>query len=122
MGERGLFNRQERTYLVATRTHDSDNSGDDQHQKVPCGSESQTRANHEQGANHQHSAAAYSVRGGCQEQGNDRVSDQREGEKQPSLRLTEPQPSKVERQNHGQRAVCEEADKASQEKQPCVVS
>ena len=109
MRERGLLNRQKRPNLIATWTHDPDRSGDDKEQEVVRTGEGKTGASHKKGPDNEHSPTPNTVCLGCENQGNDRVSQKDQGKEQSDPRFTESNAGQIKDENDGQRAVSEEA-------------
>src|SRR5258708_1562800 len=112
MSERGLLNRQKRPNLIATWTYDPDRPGDDKKQEVVRKGEGKTGAGHEKGPDNEHPPTPNTVRLGCENQGNDRVSQEDQGKEQSDSGFTESNAGQIKDENDGQCAVSEEASES----------
>ena len=112
MRERGLLNREKRPNLVATWAYDSDRPGDYKEQEVARTGEGNTGAGHKKGPDNEHSPTPNTVCLGCENQGNDRVSQKDQGKEQSDPRFTESDAVQIEDENNGQCAVSEEASES----------
>ena len=122
VGERGLFDGEERADFVAAGADDADGAGDDQEEEIVGGGEGESRGGHEHRADDEHAAAADAVGAGGEIERDDDVAGEGEAEDQAGLRFGEAEAHEVKNQNDGQRAVGEQAREAREEQQPAVAA
>ena len=120
VAEGGLLDGLERPDLAATDADHADRGRDHEDPEITRHDEDAAGDGHERGARAKHQPPAHGVSPGRQPQADRGVADQGQGQDQPDVDVIDPECREVQDQDHGQRAVGEDADDTGREQERAV--
>ena len=80
-----MLDREKRSHFIAAGTDDANRAGDDEEEQVAGTRKSQTGGAHENRADHQHASPPDAIRPGCEVQGDNNITDERQRENESHL-------------------------------------